>query len=153
MKVYTLKTKQILPISLEEAWEFFSSPLNLSKITPAYMNFVIKSELAEKMYPGMLISYKVSPVAGIPITWVTEISHVEENKFFVDEQRYGPYSMWHHEHHFKELDNGIEMTDIVSYVPPFGILGRIANSMFISKQVRGIFDYRSQVLEKYFPKK
>ncbi len=153
MKVYTLKTKQILPISLEEAWEFFSSPLNLSKITPAYMNFVIKSELAEKMYPGMLISYKVSPVAGIPITWVTEISHVEENKFFVDEQRYGPYSMWHHEHHFKELDNGIEMTDIVSYVPPFGILGRIANSLFISKQVRGIFDYRSQVLEKYFPKK
>lgn len=153
MKVYTLKTKQILPISMEEAWEFFSSPLNLSKITPAYMNFVIKSELAEKMYPGMLISYKVSPVAGIPITWVTEISHVEENKFFVDEQRYGPYSMWHHEHHFKELDNGIEMTDIVSYVPPFGILGRIANSLFISKQVRGIFDYRSQVLEKYFPKK
>lgn len=153
MKVYTLKTKQILPISLEEAWEFFSSPLNLSKITPAYMNFVIKSELAEKMYPGMLISYKVSPVAGIPITWVTEITHVEENKFFVDEQRYGPYSMWHHEHHFKELDNGIEMTDIVSYVPPFGILGRIANSLYISKQVRGIFDYRSQVLEKYFPKK
>ncbi len=153
MKVYTLRSKQELPISLEEAWEFFSSPLNLSKITPAYMNFVIKSELAEKMYPGMLISYKVSPVAGIPITWVTEITHVVEKKFFVDEQRYGPYSMWHHEHHFREIDGGIEMIDIVSYVPPFGLLGRIANSLFIGKQVRGIFDYRSQVLEKYFPKK
>ena len=148
--IYTLKVSQELPIGIEEAWDFFSSPKNLEKITPDHMGFVITSELPPKMYPGQIISYKVSPIPGVKTNWVTEITHVEDNKFFVDEQRFGPYSMWHHEHHFKEKGDKVLMTDKVSYKIPLGILGQMAHGLFIKRQLRGIFEYRIQALEEKF---
>lgn len=149
--IYQFKTKQLLKSDLETVWDFVSSPRNLKKITPPYMGFDITSkDLPLKMYPGMIISYKVSPLLSIPTTWVTEITQVEKHKFFIDEQRVGPYSMWHHQHFLEETKDGILMTDIVTYKPPFGILGSIANSLFIKKKLKSIFDYRFVALEKIF---
>ena len=151
MKIYQLKTSQKLPISLEKAWNFFSSPANLSKITPSWLNFEVRTELPEKMYAGMIITYFVRPLLNIPQIWVTEITHVSKPNYFVDEQRFGPYKMWHHEHIFTELkDGGIEMHDIVSYVVPFGIIGRIMNKLIISKKINQIFNYRKTVLDNMF---
>lgn len=153
MGVYTLKTKQIVKTSLDEAWDFFSSPANLKVITPPNMGFdIITEEVAKKMYEGQIIAYKVKPVLGIPMTWVTEITHVKDHLFFVDEQRKGPYVMWHHEHHFKEVEGGVEMNDIISYIPPFGFLGSIANQLFIKNQLKTIFDFRFQKVETLFNK-
>lgn len=150
-KVYSLKTVQILPISLEAAWDFFSSPANLSTITPDNLGFkIISAHHGEKMYPGQIIEYTVSPVLGIPLYWMTEITHVEHLKFFVDEQRFGPYSLWHHQHHFREVAAGVEMTDIVHYKLPFWFLGDIANELFVKKQLKEIFDYRFQAVEKKY---
>jgi ligand-binding SRPBCC domain-containing protein len=148
--MHILKSKVILKASIEEVWDFFSSPANLKKITPPTMGFNIITGGDGKMYPGQIISYKVKPVAGIPLTWVTEITHVEPLKFFVDEQRFGPYSMWHHEHHFREVEQGVEMTDIVTYVLPFGFLGRIAHALFVKNKVQQIFEYRSKVMNQFF---
>ena len=149
--IYQFKTKQLLKSDLETVWDFVSSPRNLKKITPPYMGFDITSkDLPIKMYPGMIISYKVSPLLSIPTTWVTEITQVEKHKFFIDEQRVGPYTMWHHQHFLEETKDGILMTDIVTYKPPFGILGSIANSLFIKKKLKSIFDYRFVALEKIF---
>ena len=151
-KVYSLKTVQLLPIRIEEAWEFFSNPANLANITPGNMGFnIISKHHGEKMYPGQLIEYKVSPVLNIPLYWMTEITHVETNKYFVDEQRFGPYSLWHHQHHFRATDNGVEMTDIVHYKLPFWFLGDIANSLFVGKQLKEIFDYRYKKVEELWP--
>jgi ligand-binding SRPBCC domain-containing protein len=151
MKIYQLKTSQKIPISLEKAWNFFSSPANLSKITPSWLNFEVRTELPEKMYAGMIITYFVRPLLNIPQIWVTEITHVSKPNYFVDEQRFGPYKMWHHEHIFTELkDGGIEMHDIVSYVVPFGIMGRIMNKLIISKKINQIFNYRKTVLDNMF---
>ncbi|MDP2236272.1 MAG: SRPBCC family protein [Bacteroidales bacterium] len=148
--MHILKSKVILKASIEEVWDFFSSPANLKKITPPAMGFNIITGGDGKMYPGQIISYKVKPFAGIPLTWVTEITHVEPLKFFVDEQRFGPYSMWHHEHHFREVEQGVEMTDIVTYVLPFGFLGRIAHKLFVKNKVQQIFEYRSKVMNQFF---
>ncbi len=151
MKLYQLKTSQILPISLETAWKFFSNPANLSKITPPWLNFEVRTKLPDKMYPGMIITYFVRPVLNIPQTWVTEITNVNEPNYFVDEQRFGPYKMWHHEHIFTQTEDGkILMQDIVSYVVPFGFVGRIINSLVITKKITDIFNYRSEVLIKMF---
>jgi len=153
-KVYSIKTIQKLPISLDEAWEFFSSPKNLKEITPDNLGFnIVSQHHGEKMYPGQIIEYKVSPVLGIPLYWMTEITHVEDKKFFIDEQRFGPYSMWHHQHHFKAVEGGVEMTDIVHYKLPFWFLGDIANALLVKKQLKGIFDYRFAFVEQRFPKK
>ena len=150
-KVYSFKTVQVLNISLEDAWNFFSSPKNLQKITPKKLGFKIKSKFhGDKMYPGQIIEYIVSPMFGIPLYWMTEITHVDEKKYFVDEQRFGPYSIWHHQHHFKESAEGVEMTDIVHYKIPFGFLGDIANELFVKKQLKQIFDYRYKTVEKLF---
>lgn len=151
MKIYTLTKKQFLPITLEQAWDFFSSPVNLKKITPEYMGFKITSDLGDgKMYPGQIISYIVTPVLGIPMSWTTEITHVVDKKYFVDEQRFGPYSLWHHQHWFREVEGGVEMTDIVNYGLPLGFLGRIANSIFVQNKLQEIFDYREKVIGQYF---
>lgn len=150
MGVYTLKASQKIPASKEEVWDFISSPKNLKEITPDYMGFEIQTELPEKMYPGMIIQYKVSPILGIKMTWVTEITHVEHEKFFVDEQRVGPYRMWHHQHHIREIPGGILMEDIIDYQPPMGLLGDIANSLFIARQLDEIFAYRKEAVEKRF---
>lgn len=151
MKIYQLKSSQILPISLPTAWNFFSDPKNLSKITPKWLNFEITSNLPERMYAGLIITYKVRPMLNIPQTWVTEITHVYEPNYFVDEQRFGPYKMWHHEHSFTEIPGvGVEMRDLVTYALPFGFLGRIANTLFVRKKVLEIFKYRKEVLLKMF---
>ena len=152
MAFYQLRSEMQMNASIEEIWDFISSPKNLSRITPDYMGFDITSEnLPEKMYPGMIISYKVSPLLGIKTTWVTEITHVEDLKYFVDEQRVGPYKMWHHEHILEANEKGCKMTDIVSYAPPFGILGKIAKSLIIGKKLKEIFDYRRKVLMEIYP--
>ncbi len=151
MKLYQLKTSQKLPISSETAWKFFSNPANLSKITPPWLNFEVRTKLSEKMYAGMIITYFVRPLLNIPQTWVTEITHVNEPNYFVDEQRFGPYRMWHHQHLFTMAGDGcVIMEDIVSYVVPFGYLGRIMNAIVISKKINEIFNYRKEVLLKIF---
>ena len=151
MSFYQFHASQKIPSRLEEVWDFISSPANLKKITPEHMGFdIITPDLPDKMYPGMIIAYKVSPVLGIKMTWVTEITHVERNAYFVDEQRIGPYSMWHHEHKIEAIKGGVLMTDIVSYAPPLGILGKLANSLFIRKQLRQIFDYREKAIISIF---
>jgi ligand-binding SRPBCC domain-containing protein len=150
-KVYSLKTVQQLPISLDQAWDFFSNPANLQKITPGDMGFTVISKYhGEKMYPGQIIEYTVKPLLGIPLYWMTEITHVTDKKFFVDEQRFGPYSLWHHQHHFKAIEGGVEMTDIVHYKLPFWFFGDIANSVFVQKQLKGIFNYRFSQVETLF---
>lgn len=148
-KVYTLKCSQQLPVGIDEAWEFFSSPKNLEAITPKNLGFNIKTkDLAAKAYAGQIIEYTVSPVLGIPLYWMTEITHVEENKYFVDEQRYGPYSLWHHQHHFEENEKGVLMQDIVHYKLPLGFLGDIAHGLFVKKQLEGIFSYREKMVDE-----
>ena len=125
-KVYSLHTEQFIPISLQEAWDFFSSPANLAKITPEKMGFnIISKHHGPKMYPGQIIEYTVKPLLGIPLYWMTEITHVKEGVYFVDEQRFGPYTMWHHQHHFTEVKGGVKMEDIVHYKIPLGFLGGI----------------------------
>lgn len=152
MKVYKLHKKQILPISKEEAWDFFSSPKNLREITPDELDFVITSDLPERMYPGMIVTYKVRPLFGIPVSWVTEITQVQEPNFFIDEQRFGPYKLWHHQHHFTETDEGLLCEDIVHYGLPFGIFGRMAHPIIVKGQLEKIFNYRFEFLEKKFGK-
>ncbi len=150
-KVYSLKTVQQLPISLDEAWDFFSRPSNLAEITPSDMGFVIKSKHhGEKMYQGQVIEYTVKPVLGIPVYWMTEITHVQDKVYFVDEQRFGPYALWHHQHHFKAIPGGVEMTDIVHYKIPFWILGDIAHGLFVKNKLKQIFDYRKVAVENKF---
>lgn len=153
MAHFQLKQSQKIPASMEEVWDFISSPKNLKEITPDYMGFDITSEgLPEKMYPGMIISYKVSPLFGIKTTWVTEITHVRDLEYFVDEQRIGPYRIWHHQHFIEPIEGGVLMKDIVTYEPPFGFLGRIANSIIIRKKLKEIFDYRTKAVEEKFGK-
>jgi ligand-binding SRPBCC domain-containing protein len=146
-----IRTKQFIKSDLNTVWEFISSPKNLSKITPEYMGFDILSDLEEnKMYPGQIIEYYVTPVAGIKMHWITEITHVKHKEYFVDEQRFGPYAMWHHKHFLKEVPGGVEMTDIVHYKAPYGIFGKLANTLFIKKQLKTIFDFRYKKMEELF---
>lgn len=152
MKTYVLKTELAIPISLDEAWDFFSSPLNLAKITPADMRFVVTSDQTThtKVYAGMIITYKVSPLLGIKLDWMTEITHVVEKQYFVDEQRFGPYALWHHQHHFKEIEGGVLMNDILHYAIPYGAIGRLSNSIFVGNKVKEIFTYREKAIEELF---
>jgi ligand-binding SRPBCC domain-containing protein len=152
-KVYNLKTVQFIPCSIEKAWEFFSNPANLATITPKNLNFKILSKELTSMYAGQIFEYKVHPVLGIPLYWMTEITHVEHHKFFVDEQRFGPYTLWHHQHHFKVVEGGVEMTDIVHYKLPLWFLGDIANTVFVKNQLNQIFGHRFKVVEDIFGKK
>ena len=153
MKIYSLHSEQQIPISMHEAWEFFSSPANLKIMTPPHIGFEITSKFSnEKMYCGQIITYIVKPLAGIPLSWVTEITHVQEPNYFVDEQRFGPYALWHHKHFFKEIKGGVEMTDLVHYALPLGFLGRIANSLIVRKQLDTIFEFRSAKLQELFGK-
>lgn len=153
MRIFELETTQNLPISINEAWDFLSSPSNLAKITPSYMGFQITSGFkGEKMYAGQVISYIVKPVAGIPLRWVTEITHVSEPNYFVDEQRFGPYTFWHHKHFLKEIPGGVQMRDLIHYALPLGPLGWMANDLLVKKQLNDIFLYRKMVLEEMFGK-
>ncbi|WP_246186114.1 SRPBCC family protein [Phnomibacter ginsenosidimutans] len=150
-KVYSLKTVQYMPISLEQAWDFFSKPDNLKDITPNNLGFVIRSKHhGPRMYAGQVIEYTVSPVLGIPLYWMTEITHVQDKQFFVDEQRFGPYSLWHHQHHFEAVEGGVKMTDIVHYKLPLWWLGDLANLLFVKAQLRQIFSFRFQKTAELF---
>jgi ligand-binding SRPBCC domain-containing protein len=150
-KVYSFTVVQNIPTTLQLAWQFFSEPGNLKDITPTAMGFVVRSKHHEKtMYPGQIIEYTVKPLFGIPVYWMTEITHVVEEKFFVDEQRFGPYTLWHHQHHFKAIEGGVEMTDIVHYKIPYWFIGDIANAVFIRQQLKKIFDFRYSTIEEKF---
>lgn len=151
MAHYQYRREQIINAGIEEVWDFISSPLNLGRITPPSMNFEIKSLLPGKMYAGLIIIYRVSPLKFWRTTWVTEITHISEGKYFVDEQRSGPYHLWHHEHILEPAKNSTLMKDVVSYSPPLGIIGSIANKLFIKDQLKAVFDYRSAALNRIFP--
>jgi ligand-binding SRPBCC domain-containing protein len=146
-----LQTVQKIPVDLSSAWDFFSRPENLNAITPEKLGFKIRSGLyGETMYAGQIIEYTVKPILGIALYWMTEITHVQDKVYFVDEQRFGPYSLWHHQHHYKQIKDGIEMTDIVHYKIPFWFVGDVANALFVQKQLKYIFEYRHQAIkEKY----
>ncbi len=151
MAVYRIKAVQKIPGDMETIWRFFSKPENLATITPAHFNFRVTSQYhGDTIYPGQIIEYKVSPVAGIPLYWMTEITQVIPQQLFVDEQRYGPYSMWHHQHHFVPVTGGVEMTDIVHYKIPYWFIGDIANSLLVSAQLRNVFTYRYKKVEELF---
>ncbi|WP_179320354.1 SRPBCC family protein [Winogradskyella helgolandensis] len=152
MKIYTLHKKQKLPISVEQAWEFLSSPANLKTITPDYMGFHILSGADRPMFSGQIIQYIVTPVLGIKTKWVTEITHVKDHEYFVDEQRFGPYALWHHKHFIKEIEGGVEMEDIIDYKVPMGILGQLAHPFIVKPKLEEIFNYRTQKLEELFGK-
>lgn len=153
MAAHSLKTVQKIPISLDEAWSFFSNPANLQAITPTNMGFkVISKHHGEVMYAGQIIEYTVKPVLGIPLYWMTEITQVKDKEYFIDEQRFGPYSLWHHQHHFKAIEGGVEMTDMIHYKNPMWFLGRLANTLFVKKQLQGIFDFRFKKVEEMFGK-
>ncbi|MBE7172696.1 MAG: SRPBCC family protein [Williamsia sp.] len=153
MAVHSLKTVQLIPVSVSQAWTFFSDPANLADLTPAYLSFhIISHHQGNTMYPGQIIEYTIKPLLGIRVYWMTEITHVSHEKFFVDEQRYGPYSFWHHQHRFKPVDGGVEMTDIVHYKIPLGFLGGIAHGLLVRRRLEQIFSYRFEKIESYFGK-
>ena len=149
-KLYQLKTSQKLPISIEKAWDFFSDPKNLKEITPNEMNFRILSGADKSIFAGQIIQYKVSPILGISLKWVTEITHVVNKKYFVDEQRFGPYALWHHKHFIREIEGGVEMEDVIHYKIPLGPLGVLANYLFVQKKLGSIFVYRRKKLIELF---
>ena len=149
-RVYSLIREQQLKTSVENAWGFFSDPGNLQSITPSDLGFKVISQPAENMYAGMLIEYKIRPLFNIPFYWMTEITHVSDKKYFVDEQRFGPYSLWHHQHHFQENASGVMMKDVVHYKLPFYVIGDAANFLFVGKRLEKIFDHRKKVVEELF---
>ena len=150
MKIYTLHKKQQLPISLEKAWEFLSNPKNLKVITPDYMSFNIVSNIDRPLYTGQIIQYIVTPLLGIKTQWVSEITHIEEKKYFVDEQMYGPYALWHHKHFVKEIPGGVELEDIIDYKVPLGWLGQIVHPFLVKPKLEEIFNYRQEKLLELF---
>jgi len=152
MKIYTLHKTQKLPISPEKAWKFLSNPRNLKIITPDYMSFNIVSPIDRPLYTGQIIQYIVTPLLGIKTKWVSEITHIEDKKYFVDDQMYGPYSLWHHKHFIKEIEGGVEMEDIIDYKVPLGILGQIMHPILVKPKLEEIFSYRQKKLIELFGK-
>lgn len=150
MKIHKYTKKQTVNTTLEKAWDFFSNPSNLSKITPAEMKFEITSVVPPKIFPGLIITYKVSPLAFLRVGWVTEIKQAKENSYFIDEQRFGPYKFWYHIHIFRSVQDGIEMEDIVYFGLPFGLVGNIFGSKFVRNQLNRIFEYREKQILQLF---
>lgn len=150
MKIYRLHKKQNLPITIETAWDFLSDPKNLKIITPDYMGFNILSGADRPMFAGQIIQYIVTPVAGIKTKWVTEITHVSDKHYFVDEQRFGPYALWHHKHFINAIEGGVEMEDIIDYKVPLGLIGRLFHPILVKPKLEEIFNYRTQKLEELF---
>ena len=148
MKLHVLQAVQTIPTTLDEAWAFFSDAANLARITPPSLGFEVTSDLPPQMYAGMIITYRVRPLFGVPVSWVTEITHVDAPRLFVDEQRFGPYRFWHHQHHFREVPGGVETRDIVHYALPPG--AGAARRWVVAPRLDEIFAYRRQVLERTF---
>lgn len=153
MKIYKKETVQYVNATVEECWAFFSSPKNLQKITPTDMGFQITDFDDKYMYAGQIIQYTVSPLLGLKLSWMTEISFVKDNSYFVDEQRFGPYALWHHKHFFEANENGTKMTDIIHYALPLGFLGRLLNVLVVENKLKEIFDYRHIKIEEMFNSK
>ena len=150
-KVYSIKFVQNIPVTLAQAWDYFSSPANLAEITPPSFGFIIRSQHhGKKMYPGQIIEYTVKPLLGIPLYWMTEITQVKEGEFFIDEQRFGPFKFWHHQHHFKAIEGGVEMTDILTYGLPLGVLGNIAHAIMVGNKIKAIFTFREKKTNEMF---
>ena len=153
MAIHSIRSVQKIPVAVNKAWNFFASPANLDAITPGNMSFrTITKFNGEKIYPGQIIEYKVSPILRIPLYWKTEITQVENEKFFIDEQRKGPYSLWRHQHHFVEIAGGVEMTDIVFYKSPFGFIGEAANILYVRNRLKSIFEFRFRKIEELLGK-
>ncbi len=151
--MHQYKTEQFLPIGRKKAWEFFSSPNNLRTITPPELDLLILTKLnGGGIYEGMEIEYTVRPVLGIRVKWKTEICKVKDQEYFMDKQVRGPYKVWEHTHSFIETSAGVMMIDIVNYELPLGVLGKLAEKLYVNKKIESIFDYRKEVLEKLFLK-
>ena len=150
MKLHRLQTVQRLPIAMDEAWAFFSSPKNLSLITPSSLDFQMTNEVPEVMHTGTIITYTIRPLLGLKVRWATEITHADAPHLFVDEQRFGPYRFWHHQHHFRAIDGGTEVEDLVYYALPFGPLGSLAHALWVRRQLEEIFAFRREALEVRF---
>ena len=133
---------------MTEAWEFFSNPLNLSKITPPWLNLKVTSDIPRNMHQGMIITYRIKPMAFMPTRWISEITHVKTPTYFVDEQRLGPFRFWHHQHLFKEVVRDVEIQDIVHYAMPLGPIGEMVHAISVRKRVEAIFDFRKTALEQ-----
>ena len=146
MKIYQYSAKQKLPISIDRAWELLSSPKNLQLITPEYMGFKILSGAERPIFAGQIIQYLVTPILNIPTKWVTEITHVVDKNYFVDEQRFGPYALWHHAHFIKEIEGGVEMEDLINYKVPLGWLGQLVHPFLVKPKLNEIFEYRRKKL-------
>ncbi len=145
MKIHRLEKTQFIGTSLQAAWDFFSDPRNLPVITPPDLGFRIASKLPERMHPGLLIEYRVTPFPPVSVKWITEITHMVEPILFVDEQRFGPYRLWHHQHHFRETAEGVEIRDLVTYALPFGVFGAAAAGL-VNRRLDEIFRFRQQIL-------
>jgi ligand-binding SRPBCC domain-containing protein len=150
MKLYCLKKVQQLPVSQNKAWQFFSNPINLSEITPPWLRFRLAETVPDSIYAGLLVSYRLKPMFSIPVTWISEITHVSEPDFFVDEQRFGPYRFWQHKHFFEATDNGTQVIDIVHYSLGFGFIGQLVHHLLVRKRLGDIFDYRKEKLKRIF---
>ena len=151
MKIYTLHKEQELPITIDEAWKFFSAASNLSKITPPEMKFVIRTKLeGGPIYSGMKIEYTVRPLLGIPMHWVTEILKVNAPISFTDTQTKGPYTLWEHTHRFERIPGGVRMTDDVKYALPVGVLGSIMRELVVKQKLEKIFEFREKTLINLF---
>lgn len=153
MSFYSIKTEQYIKASVEEVWAFFSNPANLAELTPREMNFVTTTSPEDHIYAGQIITYTITPILGIKMKWMTEITHVQDKILFVDEQREGPYRLWHHQHHFIPYGEGVLMKDIVHYSLPFSFLGKLAHGLFVRKQLEDIFEYRRKKTDELFNKK
>ena len=151
MRPFTLERTLTLPISLDEAWAFFSNPANLTKIIPPDMGFRITSPPVSETYAGQIITYTIRPLFRASVNWTTEITHVEKPHFFVDEQRFGPYRFWHHQHRFREVEGGVEMHDFVHYLLFHDQFAGLINRLVVAPRLRRIFDYRSKTLKEIFP--
>lgn len=150
MNVHELRRVQRLPLSREKAWAFFSNPHNLPLITPDWLTLRVTNDVPEAIHPGLIITYRVRPLFGIPVRWITEITHAEPPRLFVDEQRFGPFRFWHHQHHLRAVEGGVEVTDHVHYALPFGPIGALARRLVVKNQLQTIFDYRQRALVERF---
>ncbi|KAA0271669.1 MAG: cell division inhibitor [Chloroflexi bacterium] len=148
--IHYLHREQNIPGTLNEVWDFFGEPLNLNTITPGDMNFEIVAGGDAKMYEGQMIEYRVEFIRGVRSLWLTEITHVRDREYFVDEQRIGPYRLWHHEHIFAAMAGGVKMTDKISYVPPYGFLGDLVHDLWVGRRLRQIFDFRQKRITELF---
>jgi len=148
--IHRLYSQQIVPASLDEVWTYFSTPQNLNEMTPNDMKFDIVQGGEGKMFQGQIIEYRVQFMPFVKSLWLTEITHVKEGSYFVDEQRIGPYRLWHHEHSFEEVEGGTQIVDRVTYVMPFGFIGEIVHAVWVGGRLKGIFAFRKNKVKELF---